>query len=136
VGLSLYVTALSAADKNLAAGTEYKLTTYFAGGIVEYYPLKTDSTRLGFGLGLLAVPVFMRVVRVDDTGASSSGFQRFITMGSVARLSLRQNLAYHFGFVVNGGYRYLDQKDVGIASTRVRLQLSGLYGELGVFLEF
>ena len=136
VGLSIYLSTLGASEA--ANETQsYSVNTYLVGGLVEYYPLRTDYHRLGFGLGVLGARAYMDVKRIDSTTSQYvSGGQRFFTMGSMFRVTFRQYLLYHFGLGINGGYRYLTQKKITVAQTQTNLQLNGFFAELGLFIEF
>ena len=137
VGLSFYGSMVSDTGSSADETQSYTVSAGLLGGLVEYYPLRTTFHRLGLGLGILAVPVWMHVKRINaTTGLEASGSQKFLTAGSLVRVSFRQHFTYRFGLGINAGYRYINQRSIGISGSSTNLQLSGLFGELGLFYDF
>jgi len=137
VGLSFYGSYLSVDGTSGDGNGTYKASVAFLGGIVDYYPLKTTYDRLGVGLGFLGVSAWMSAQYLNaSTLQPAAGSQKFLTMGSLLRVTFRQHFTPDFGLGANAGYRYINQKTIGMANGTTNLQMSGFYLEAGLFLEF
>lgn len=119
------------------ASQSYSLTTHFLDFIAELYPLSQEYMRLAIGIGITAAASSSSVNRLDPQGGPNiQGSQSWVSAGALFRLAYRQYLAYRFGLVVDGGYRYLNDRQIPLAKSTPALQLSGFFFEGGIFLEF
>lgn len=136
-GLGVHLTYLSLSEAASSANN-YKIVSYEAAALLEYYPYWGHVGRLGLGLGLMGAYTAVSVDRPDPTIITNllQSTQSAIVPSGFVRLAYRVYFSPQVGLQAAGGYRYFQESKISVANGEASLKMTGLFGEVGLFYDF